>query len=138
MTARLREHALTRVDQHDGQQCGGCAGSHVACVLLVAGGVGDDELTAGGREVAISDVDGDTLLALRAEAVGEERKVELAGGAVDARVLYRGQLVFVDTLGVVKEPPDQSGLPVVYAAGGREPKQFGRFMIGEKLIDRGG
>jgi len=41
--------------------------------LLVAGRVGDDVLAAAGREVAVGDVDGDALLALGLQAVGEQR-----------------------------------------------------------------
>ena len=73
------------VEEDDGDVGGGGPGGHVAGVLLVAGGVGDDELAAGGGEVAVGDVDGDSLLALGFEAVGEEGEVDVAaGGAVDA------------------------------------------------------
>ena len=56
---------------------GGRAGDHVARVLNVAGRVGDDELALRRREVAVRDVDGDALLALGAQAVGEQREVHL-------------------------------------------------------------
>ena len=39
----LRLHAVAGVDQDDGQIAGGCAGGHVARVLLMTGRVGDDE-----------------------------------------------------------------------------------------------
>jgi hypothetical protein len=39
------------------------------------GGVGDDELALGRGEVAVGHVDGDALLALGAQAVGEQREV---------------------------------------------------------------
>src|ERR1017187_7242746 len=44
VSAGLRQHAVARIDQDDGEVSGGGAGGHVARVLLVAGGVGDDEL----------------------------------------------------------------------------------------------
>ena len=69
MTARLREDALACVDHEDGDIGGGCAGDHVAGVLLMAGGIRDDELAPVGGEKAVGDVDGDALLAFGGEAV---------------------------------------------------------------------
>ena len=69
---RLLLDPVSRVDQEDGDVRRRGAGRHVARVLLVAGGVREDELPPRGREVAIGDVDGDPLLALGAQAVGEE------------------------------------------------------------------
>ena len=81
-----------------------------------------------GREVAVGDVDRDALLALGAEAVGEEREVErrrreapLGRGAGDLL-----ELVGEDRLGVVEQAPDEGGLAVVDGAGGREAEQGGR------------
>ncbi len=113
------------VDEDDGDVGGGGPGGHVAGVLLVAGRVGDDELAARGGEVAVGDVDGDSLLALGFEAVGEEGEVDVAvGGAVDAGALDGGELVFVDGLGVVEEAADEGGLAVVDGAGGGEAEHF--------------
>ena len=81
MAARLREHALARIDQDHRQVRGRGAGDHVARVLLVAGRVGDDELAPLGGEEAVGDVDGDALLALGGEAVDQQREVELAAAA---------------------------------------------------------
>jgi hypothetical protein len=44
----------------------------------VAGGVGDDERPPRRGEVAVGDVDRDALLALGAQAVGQQREVDLA------------------------------------------------------------
>ena len=79
--ARLLEHALARVDEHQREVGGRRAGDHVARVLHVPGRVGDDELAPRRGEVAVRDVDGDALLALGAQAVGEQREV----GVVEAR-----------------------------------------------------
>ena len=46
-------------------------------------------LRLGRREVAIGDVDGDALLALGAQAVGEQREIECAGRAIDRRSVGR-------------------------------------------------
>ena len=82
MAAGLGEDAFAGVDEDDGDVGGGGAGGHVARVLLVAGGVGDDEFASRGGEVAVGDVDGDSLLAFGAEAVGEL-------GEVDGRAALR-------------------------------------------------
>ena len=67
---------LARVDEHDREVGGRGAGDHVAGVLNVAGRVGDDELAPRRGEVAVGDVDGDALLALGAQAVGQQRQVD--------------------------------------------------------------
>ena len=79
VASRLLEHPVAGVDEQHRHVGGGCTGDHVAGVLDVAGGVGDDELALGCGEVAVGDVDGDALLALGAQAVGEQREV---GGIV--------------------------------------------------------
>ena len=43
VTASLVEHALARIDQQDRQVAGGRPGGHIARVLLVPRGVGDDK-----------------------------------------------------------------------------------------------
>jgi hypothetical protein len=60
----LLRHALAGVDQDERQVGGRCARDHIARVLHVAGGVGDDELPLRCGEVAVGDVDGDALLPL--------------------------------------------------------------------------
>ena len=84
---RLLEDALAGIDEHDRQVCGGCAGDHVAGVLNVAGRVGNDELAPRSGEVAIGDIDGDALLALGAQAVGQERQVDLCVAAAGGSLL---------------------------------------------------
>ena len=55
------------------------AGRHVARVLFVAGAVDDDEPPRRRVEIAPGDVDGDTLLALRGQAVDQQAEVGCAG-----------------------------------------------------------
>ena len=131
-------HAMAGVDEDDGQLARRGAGGHVARVLLVAGRVGNDELAAIGREIAIRDVDGDALLALGLEAVGEQGKVDLAGaGGADllAVALHGGELVLVDHLGVVQQPADERALAVIDAAAGEEAQQFLLLVAGEVGVD---
>ena len=136
MALRLREHALARVDEDDGEVGRGGAGRHVARVLLVPGGVGDDELAPLGGEVSVGDVDGDALLALREQPVDEKAVVDLAArrALLGGVPLERVELVLEDHVRVVEQPPDERALAVVDAPGGEEaqdllplvPRQVGR------------
>ncbi len=119
----LLDDPVAGIDEHDGQVGGGGAGDHVAGVLHMARGVGDDELALGRGEVAVGHVDGDALLALGPEAVGEEGQVDLVVAASDAGALDGLQLVFEDALGVVQQAADERGLAVIDRAGGGEAKQ---------------
>jgi hypothetical protein len=94
----------------------------------VAGGVGDDEGALGGREEAISDVDGDALLALGFKSVDQKREVEIFAGRAVARGILRQrrELILEDQLGVVQKPPDQGRLTVIDRAAGNEAEQVFR------------
>ena len=144
VTARLLEHAEPRVDEDHGDVRRRRAGRHVARVLHVPRRVGDDELPLVGREVAISDVDGDALLALGLQAVGEEREVDLGVGrapALHRRATDGAELVFVDALGVVEQPADERRLAVVHRADGDEAQHvlvLVAFEVREDVVLGGG
>ena len=105
----------------------------------MAGGVSDDEFSFGGGEVAVGDVDGDALLALGLEAVGEEGEVDAAaGGAVDTAGGEGGELVFIDGLGVVEEAADEGGFAVVDGAGGGEAEELLGEVGVEEVFEGGG
>jgi hypothetical protein len=123
VTPGLRQHALARIDQDDREVCRGSGGDHVARVLLVARGVGDDVLARAGREVAVGDVDGDALFALGLQAVGEQRQVDGGHAALLRGLFDGGQGVGEDGLGVVQQAADQRALAVVDAAAGQEAQQ---------------
>ena len=139
MAPGLGEHAVAGVDEDDRQLAGRRARDHVAGVLLVAGRVGDDELAPGRGEVPVGDVDGDALLALGLEPVGEQRQVEVLAGVADGGgvLLQRGEMILVDHLRVVQQPPDQRGLAVVDAAARQEPQQVLALVLGEVGVDVG-
>ncbi len=122
VAACLREHTLARIDQDHGKVGGGGAGDHVAGVLLVAGGIGDDELALLGREKAVGDVDGDALFALGGESIDQQREVDFLPLRADALgiVLQRGKLILEDHLGIVEQPADQRRLAIIDAAAGDE------------------
>ena len=133
----LGEDAVPRVDENDGEVGRRGPRGHIPGVLLVAGGVGDDELSLVGREVAICDVDRDPLLPLVLQPVGEQREVDLlAGRAVSRRILLdRRELVLVDHLRLIEEPADERALAVVNAPAGDEAEEFLPLMLGEVFVD---
>ena len=95
VAARLLLHAVPGIDEEDGDVGRRRAGRHVARVLLVPGRVGQDELPARGRKVAIRDVNRDALLALGPQPVGEEREINRPCGLVACRRLDRLHLILV-------------------------------------------
>ena len=126
MPPRLRQQAFTCIDQHDSQIGGRRAGRHVACVLLVAGSIGDDEAAARALEMAIGHVDGDGLLAFGLEAIEEQRIVDAARlRAVLARIaLEHRPLVLGNRLRLMQQPPDERRLAVVDAPAGEEAQRL--------------
>jgi hypothetical protein len=129
VTARLLEHSLARVDQDHRHVGGRGARDHVARVLDVAGGVGDDEAALGRREVAVCDVDRDALLALGAQPVCEQGQVHVAVAAAPARLLHVLELVLEDLLGVEQQAPDQGRLAVVDRPDYRQPQLAGGVVV---------
>ncbi len=111
--AGLLDDPLAGVDEHDGEVGRGVPRDHVAGVLDVTGGVGDDELAGRGGEVAVGHVDGDALLPLGPEAVGQQGQVGVLVAALAADPLHRLELVLEDGLGVVEQAPDERALAVV-------------------------
>ena len=97
-------------------------------------------LRRGGREVAVGDIDGDALLALGLQPVGEQREVDLvAGRSLGGPVGFEaGELVLVDHLRVVEQATDERRLAVVDAAAGEEPEQILALVLGEVGVDVGG
>ena len=116
---------VPRVDEDQREVGGRGARDHVARVLRVAGRVGDDEAPPRGGERAVGDVDRDALLALGAQAVGEQREVERRRRGAARDLLDVLELVGEHGLGVVEQPADQRRLAVVHRAGGGEAEQIG-------------
>ena len=80
-------------------------------------------LRAGRREVAVGDVDRDALLALGAQAVGEQRQVGVVEALAPADLLDRVEGVGQHRVRVEQQPADQGRLAVVHGAGRGEPEQ---------------
>ena len=124
MPPALLDHTVAGVDQDHREVGRRGTGDHVAGVLDVPGGVGDDELALGRREVAVGDIDRDALLALGAQPVGQQREVGVLGALVTRGALDGLELVLEDRLAVVQQPPDQRALAVVDRASGRQSQQL--------------
>jgi hypothetical protein len=123
---RLLDHALARIDEHHGHIRRRSARDHVARVLHMARCIRHDELAARCGEVAVSDIDGDSLLALGAQAVGEIGEIDLAATGDVGGTLQRLELIFHEVLRVVKQAADERGLAVIHGAAGIEAQNFDR------------
>jgi len=139
VSPRLGEEPLAGIDQDDRHLGGGCAGDHVAGILLVARGVGDDELALVGGEVAVGHVDGDPLLPLRLQAVQEEGIVDGSPlGADPLAVRLQGrQLILEHHLRIPEKTADEGTLAVIHAAAGDEAQQrllFLALQVGEDIL----
>ena len=88
------------VDQHDGGIGGRSARNHVAGVLFVAGGVGNDEFALGRGEIAVSHINGNALLALGSQAVGEAGEIRVF--PLRRRLVELGDLVGQQGFAVVQ------------------------------------
>ncbi len=122
----LLHDALPGVDQDQGQVGRRGPGHHVARVLDVPGGVGDDELPARGREVPVRHVDRDALFPLGPQPIGQQSQIGVLVAARGADRLHRRELVLEDRLRVVEQPADERGLAVVDRPGGGEAQQVHR------------
>lgn len=72
VAAGLFDDAVAGIDKQHHHLRGGHAGDRIAGVLHVAGGIGEDEGALIGGEVAVGHVDGNTLLALGAQAIDQQ------------------------------------------------------------------
>ena len=73
---------MAGVDENQCDIGGAGTGGHISRVLHMSWGVGDDKLTRWGGEIAVSDIDGDALLALGFEAIGDQSQVNAIGAGV--------------------------------------------------------
>ena len=81
--AGLRQYALASINQQNRQLRRGGTGSHVACVLLVTGCVGNNVTPPVGCEKPVSDINGDALFTLGFQAIHQQREIDLlALGAI--------------------------------------------------------
>jgi hypothetical protein len=129
MAARLVQDAFAGIDQHYRNVRRRGSRGHIARVLLVAWGIGDDEFPFQRGEVPVGHVNRDALFPLGAQSVGELCEIDpgVAGDRCNVIVIY--------VVGVVEESADECRLAVVDAAGRGEPEQFLPALGGEECID---
>ena len=135
--AGLGLHAVTSVDQDDGQIGSRGTGGHVARVLFVPRAVGNDELACVGAEIAVRHVNGDALFPLGLKAVDQQGQINcFVSGVVLLAVALDGcQLVFKDQPGVMQQASDQRGFAIVDTAAGDEAQQILGFVPGQIGVD---
>ena len=105
---------FARIHQDQGRIGARGCGHHVAGVLLVAWGVTDDEFSPLGGEVTVGYINGDALLALGRQAVGEQGQIGLP------HALNTGQVVLQHRLGVDQQTANEGALAVVHRPTGDE------------------
>ncbi len=125
MSPRLHQQALACIDQQHRDVRRGCAGHHVARVLLVPWGVGQDEAAARRLEEAICDVDGDALIALGRQTIDQQRIIDAALHRAEAFAvtIQRRHHVIGDGAAFEQQPSDQRGLAVIDRAAGQYAQQ---------------
>ena len=96
------------------------------------GRVGELEAAARRDERAVGDVDRDPLLALGAQAVGEQREVDVRRRRGAPSLLDVLHLVDEDLLRVVEQPADQRRLAVVDRAARDEAEELGLLGVPQK------
>ena len=80
---------MSGVDKNDRKIGRRGAGGHIACVLFMAWGIGDDEFSFGRREISVGHIDGDALFAFGSETIGHQGRIEFtSGGTVDFAFVF--------------------------------------------------
>ena len=132
----LREHAFSGIYQNNREVGGRRRRDHVAGVLLMPRRVGDDVFARAGREIAICHVDGDALLALGLQTIGEQGQIHRFHATLLRCSGDGGEGVGEDGFGVEQESPNQGALAVIDAAAGEKAQQ--PVVDGRGMRGRGG
>ena len=96
MTDGLFHDAMSGVYQNHGEVCSGGSRNHVPGVLDMARSVRNDEFSFRSSEITIGYVDGDALLTLRSESVGEKREIDFLISTAPGCLLDSLELVLED------------------------------------------
>ena len=91
----------------------GSTGDHVLDEVAVAWRIDDGPVVVRGEELLVSDVDGDTTLALFLESVHDVRKTETGLSGFGSEFLVLLNHVLFDVAGVEEETSNGGGLSVV-------------------------
>ena len=107
MAAGLLLESGSGIDDNEGQVGGGGPGGHVGGVLDVPGAVGDHELALGRGGIAIGHVNGDALLPLGSQAIGDKGQVKVTHASVSRGLGDCIDLVIKQLSGVDEESADE-------------------------------
>ncbi len=117
VTVSLLHDAFARIDEDERYLRIGSAGDHVAGIFNMAGRIGDNVFTGRGGEVDMRHIDGDALLTLGYEAVGEQREVcEIKPFAFTGGV-QRFHFILRDGMGIIQQAANQCAFAVIYTTG---------------------
>jgi len=122
----LRQNALPRIDQDHRKFGIRGAGRHVARVLFMPRGVGDDKSTRSRGEKPVGDINGYPLLALVLEPVQQKREVDaVTGCAKPPRVALQGRAFVVEEQpAIMEQPPDQCGFAIIDRSASQEAEEI--------------
>ena len=107
MALGLFDHAFARIHEDEGKVGGGSTSNHIAGVLDVSRGIGNDEFAFWRGKVAVGHINGDALLALVLKTVCEEAEVNVVEPSFGRGSFNLRDLVLEDAFAVVKESADQ-------------------------------
>ena len=99
----------------------------------MAGGVGNNELALGGREVAIRHINGDALLTLSLQTIHQQRQIHFFAGSTGLLGITGDgfHVIFIDHLGVVQQTTNQRAFAVIDIAAGKKAQQLFTFVLGQ-------
>jgi hypothetical protein len=110
----LSPNEFGRIHEHDCSICARSSSHHIACVLLMAGRITDDEFATCRGEIAVGDINRDALLPLSGEAICELREIDLAGFGDASDLIEQGSFA------VNEQAANEGRFPVIDRAAGDE------------------
>ena len=114
VATRLLHNAGARVHQQHHDLGGRHPCHRVACVLHVPRCIRKNERAFRRGKIAIRHINSDALLALRAQPVHQQRQIQLVQTLFPGGALHSGKLIRQHTLGVMQQPADKGGFPVIH------------------------
>src|SRR5471030_1489727 len=96
MSLGLCKQTFGGINENYGKISGRRPRRHVPRVLFMPRGVRDDESPSCRSKIPIRDVDCDSLLALGAQSVRQQREVDQAVRSIDPALFQRSELIFVN------------------------------------------
>src|SRR5665647_1082502 len=124
MPAGLFDDTVARIYQDYCSIRGRSAGDHVSCILDMTGGIGNDEFSFRSCKVAVSHINGYSLLPLSPQAIGQQSQVNFFPSPANTGPLNGLHLVFKNGLTVEQQASDQGTFPVIDTPRGSKPEKL--------------